>query len=104
MSFLVAQRTHEIGVRTALGAQRLDVLRLILGQGMKLTMIGIAIGMVLSLALTRLMNEFLYQVSATDPPTFIAVSLILAGAALAACWLPALKATKVDPLATLRKE
>jgi putative ABC transport system permease protein len=104
MSFIVARRTHEIGVRTALGAQPLNVLRLILGRGMKLTMIGIAIGLVLSLTLTRLMNEFLYQVSATDPPTFIVVSMILAGVALAACWIPALKATKVDPLVALRSE
>jgi putative ABC transport system permease protein len=104
MSFLVAQRTHEIGIRTALGAQRLDVLRLILGQGMKLTIIGIAIGLVLSFTLTQLMKEFLYQVKATDPLTFVVVSMILAVVALAACWFPALRATKVDPLVALRNE
>jgi putative ABC transport system permease protein len=104
MSFLVVQRTHEIGIRTALGAQRRDVLRLILGQGMKLTLIGIAVGLVLSFTLTRLMKEFLYEVRATDPMTFLVVSLILAGVALAACWIPARRATKVDPILALRCE
>ncbi|MBO0724858.1 MAG: FtsX-like permease family protein [Blastocatellia bacterium] len=94
----------EIGVRTALGAQRLDVLRLILGQGMKLTIVGIAIGLVLSLTLTWLMKEFLYQVKATDPLTFVTVSLILAAVAMAACCIPAMRATKIDPLAALRNE
>jgi putative ABC transport system permease protein len=88
MSFLVAQRTHEIGIRTALGARRLDVFRLILGQGVKLTVIGLSAGLVLSLTLTQLMKEFLYQVKATDPLTFVVVSMILAVVALAACWIP----------------
>jgi len=104
MSFLVAQRSHEIGIRTALGAQRLDVLKLILGQGMRLTLIGILIGLFLSFALTRLIKEFLYQVDTLDPMIFVVVSLILAGAALAACWMPARRATKLDPLAALRCE
>jgi putative ABC transport system permease protein len=104
ISSLVAQRTHEIGIRTALGAQRRDILRLILGQGMKLTMIGLGAGLVLSFALTRLMREFLYQVKPTDPMTFVVISLILAGVALAACWIPARRATKVDPLVVLRDE
>jgi putative ABC transport system permease protein len=104
ISSLVAQRTHEIGIRTALGAQRRDVLRLILGLGMKLTMIGLGVGLVLSFALTRLMGEFLYQVKPTDPITFIVIPLILAGVALAACWIPARRATNVDPLVVLRNE
>jgi putative ABC transport system permease protein len=104
ISSLVAQRTHEIGIRTALGAQRRDVLRLILRQGMKLTIIGLGVGLVLSFALTRLMEEFLYQVKPTDPMTFVIIPLILAGVALAACWIPAWRATKVDPLVVLRNE
>jgi putative ABC transport system permease protein len=104
ISSLVAQRTHEIGIRTALGAQRLDVLGLILGQGMKLTMIGLGVGLVLSITLTRLMGEFLYQVKPTDPITFVVIPLILAGVALAACWIPARQATKVDPLVALKYE
>jgi putative ABC transport system permease protein len=104
ISSLVAQRTHEIGIRTALGAQRRDVMRLILGQGMKLTMIGLGVGLVLSFALTRLMGEFLYQVKSTDPMTFVVIPLILAGVALAACWIPARRATNVDPLVALRNE
>ena len=104
MSYLVAQRTHEIGIRTALGAQRLDILRLVVAQGMKLALIGIALGLVLSLALTRLINEFLYQVKATDTMTYVVVSLILAGAALAACWVTAWRATRIDPMIALRSE
>jgi putative ABC transport system permease protein len=88
----------------ALGAQRRDVLSLMVGQGMKLALIGISIGLVLSFALTRLMKELLYQVEATDPLTFVVVSLILAGTALAACWIPARRAMKVDPIIALRFE
>ncbi|MCI0660950.1 MAG: ABC transporter permease [Acidobacteria bacterium] len=104
MSFLVAQRSHEIGIRTALGAQRLDVFKLVLGQGMRLTLIGMLIGLFLSFALTRLIKEFLYQVDAVDPLTYVVVSLILAGAALVACWMPARRATRLDPLSALRCE
>src|SRR5262245_3951643 len=104
ISSLVAQRTHEIGIRTALGAQRRDVMGLILGQGIKLTMLGLSVGLVLSFTLTRLMGEFLYQVKPTDPMTFVVIPLILAGVALAACWIPARRATKVDPLVALKYE
>jgi len=104
ISSFVAQRTHEIGIRTALGAQRRDVLRLILGQGMKLTMIGLSVGLVLSFILTRLMEEFLFQVSPTDPLTFIVIALLLTVVALLACYLPARKATRVDPILALHNE
>lgn len=104
MSFLIAQRTHEIGIRMALGAQPRDVLRLIVGQGMKLGLIGIILGLALSIALTRFMKGLLYQVEATDAQTFVAVSLILAGVALAACLIPARRALRVDPIRALRCE
>lgn len=104
ISYLVAQRTHEIGVRMALGAQRSDVLRLILGHGMALAGFGIAIGVVLSLALTRLLSRFLFGVSSTDPWTFLAVSLLLAAVALLAGYIPGRRATKVDPMVALRTE
>lgn len=104
MSFLVTQRTHEIGVRAALGAQRRDILRLIIGQAMKLTMMGIGIGLALAFALTRVMKEFLYQVSTTDPATYLIVTLVLITVALGACWIPARRATRVDPILALRSE
>jgi putative ABC transport system permease protein len=104
MAYVVAQRTHEIGVRLALGAPRHSILRLILGQGLKLMLVGMALGMAGSLALTRLMVSLLYGVSTTDALTFILISLILAGAALLACWLPARRATRVDPMIALRSD
>jgi putative ABC transport system permease protein len=104
MAYLVTQRQREIGVRMALGAQKRDVLALVIGQGMKLTLTGVALGIVAALALTRVIRSLIYEVTPTDPLTFAGVSLLLIVIAFLACWLPARRAAKVDPMEALRCE
>jgi len=104
ISYNVAQRTHEIGIRMAIGAKTSDVLRLFVRQGMALAALGMAIGLGAALTLTRLMASLLYGVSVRDPMTFIVVTLLLAFVAFAACYIPALRATRVDPIVALRYE
>jgi predicted permease len=104
MSYSFSQRTHEVGIRIALGAQRLDILRLALGEGMGIVLIGLASGLAGAVIMTRFFQSMLFDVAPTDPVTFLCVSTILAGVALLACYIPAKRATRVDPLVALREE
>jgi ABC-type antimicrobial peptide transport system permease subunit len=102
MSYTVAQTKREIGIRMALGAQPRDVLRLVIGQGMALTFLGLAVGLLASFGLARLLQSLLFGVNTTDPLTFTVITILLAFAALLACWIPARRATKVNPMIALR--
>jgi ABC-type antimicrobial peptide transport system permease subunit len=102
IAYSVAQRTKELGIRRALGAQQADILCLVVGQGLGLALGGVVVGIAGAVALTRVMNRFLYQVSATDPATFVGIALLIFAVTLAASFIPAWRATRIDPMAALR--
>src|SRR5204863_6221001 len=102
LAYLVGQRTQEIGIRVALGVRRRQVLRLVLGYGMALATTGVAIGVVVALALTRAISKLLFGIRATDPLTFVSVALLLLAVSLAACYIPARRALRIDPMTALR--
>jgi ABC-type antimicrobial peptide transport system permease subunit len=104
IAYVVGERTQEIGIRMALGARQKDVLRLVLWQGTRLALLGVAIGLGAALALTRLITRLLYGISATDPATFAGLATVLIAVAVAVCWIPARKAMRVDPVVALRYE
>jgi ABC-type antimicrobial peptide transport system permease subunit len=104
ISYEVARRTREIGIRSALGAARRDVLKLVLTQGMRLTLVGTIVGLGLALGLTHFAKNLLYGVKAADPLTYVAVTVLLVGVTLTACYVPARRATRVDPVVALRNE
>ena len=104
ISYSVTQRTHEIGIRMALGAKKSDVLKMVVWQGMRLAFVGIAIGFIAAFALTRLIESMLFGVSANESFTFVIVAVLLSFVALLSCFIPARKATKVDPMIALRYE
>jgi len=104
MAYSFSQRTHEVGVRIALGAQRFDILRMAMSEGMRVVVIGLACGIAGAVILTRLFRSMLFNVAPADPLTFVSVAAILASVALLACYIPAQRATRVDPLVALREE
>jgi putative ABC transport system permease protein len=104
MALAVGQRRHEIGVRMAIGARPAEILRMILGQGMVLALMGVALGLIGALWLTRLLQQLLFEVAPTDPLTYVGVALVLGLCALVACYVPARRASRVDPIIALRVE
>jgi putative ABC transport system permease protein len=102
LSYQVSQRTHEIGLRMALGAQARDVLKMIIRQGMVLVLVGVGIGLACAVALTRIMSNFLFDITVTDPATYVFIALLLTAVSLVACYIPARRATRVDPMIALR--